>query len=169
MENISEFYDSAQRALDSFGKSIQCYKIERHAKADHLCYKCASSESFEKIRAILENESVFVYQSIIADRRIAVIKLKKSLTSIIGNIDVIELSDQKPDKSQKEGYDHVEVYPVNFGYEQLVSELKNKGVEIKEVVRPHHTTHDIKTESGLLLRLEREPLMDKIIREEMKL
>jgi predicted metalloenzyme YecM len=166
MRDIGEFYLKAQKFLREFDGFAKLHGLQKFLRADHLCYKCDSPESFERIRKILEYEK-FVYQSIISKRRIAMIKVKTPLNSILGNIDLIELSDQKPDGSQEEGFDHVEVFPKTISYDELISNLNNAGLKLKEIVRPHHTTYDIEIKPNFILRLSREPLIEKIKREEM--
>jgi predicted metalloenzyme YecM len=112
------------------------------AQVDHLSYKCSSKESFENMRAMFEENSEFIFQSIISLRRIAYIKLKEPIATDLGNILYIELQDQKPDNSQKEKYDHVEVFPVNISYDEMVKKIGELDI-IVEVKRPHHLTHNI--------------------------
>ena len=44
---------------------------------------------------------------------------------------------------------------------------KKKFENAVKVERPHHTTYDIKLESGFEVKLTKEPLVEKIKREEM--
>ena len=81
------------------------------ATADHICYKCESSEEFESMRKMFESSSVFIYQSIISQRRIAIVKFLEPIQTSLGPIWFLELSDQKPDGSQKSEFDHIEIYP----------------------------------------------------------
>jgi predicted metalloenzyme YecM len=118
------------------------------------------------MREMLENESEYIFQSIISGRRIAIIRLKQGIETILGTINFLELSDQKLDGSQSEGFDHIEVYPVGWTYEEMVRELEEVET-VKKVERPHHTTHDIVLEEGFIFRLTQEPLIEKIKRSEM--
>lgn len=162
------FFINAQTmiaAVDSFAK---VHNLIGKAATDHLCYKCGSAESFEAIRRSFEHESVFVYQSIISQRRIAIIRFREPISTVLGPISVLELSDQKPDGSQKEGFDHIEIYPIDGSTKNLVAHIRSFGTTIETVVRPHHTTHDIRLPEGYLVRIEDEPLLQKIIRDEMR-
>ena len=165
---LEDFYEEVKPLVSSFALFMEKYGLKDIAKPDHLCYKCVSQEEYEQMKPLFDFESDYVYQSIISERRIAIVRLKKSIDTPFGPLGFLELSDQKKDGSQKSGFDHIEIYPVKGTYLELIQKIENQGAEIKKVVRPHHTTHDIEIESGFLIRLEEEPLEDKIKREEMK-
>jgi hypothetical protein len=150
--------------LDAF---VESNGLVGKVEADHISHKCQSAESFERIRKAFEHDSKWIYQSIISQRRISLIRFEPGLRTSVGPIGLLELSDQKPDMSQKDGFDHVEVYPVGIDYGQLVWDLGKRGLEVKEVVRPHHTTHDITLDDGFIVRLTRSRLAEKVRREEM--
>ena len=136
------------------------------AVADHICYKCASRDEFESIRALFETNSAYLYQSIISNRRIAIIRFLVPIPSALGDIWFLELSDQKPDGSQESGFDHVEVYPRSGTMDELADGLEKKGVVVEKVVRPHHTTFDIVVRGTFKVRIEPDALVEKIRREE---
>ena len=138
------------------------------AKADHLCYKCGTTDEFEAIRALFEVDCAFVYQSIISNRRIAIIKFSTSIPSSLGDIWFLELSDQKPDGSQESGFDHVEMYPTGGTMDALAIDLEKKGVTVEKVVRPHHTTYDVVVQGTFKVRIEPDALVEKIKRDEMR-
>ena len=167
MDNISEFYTTGQKWIANFDGFIGKYALKGRAKPDHICYKCDSSYSFERSRKMFESEAKWIYQSIISGRRIAIIRLKKPFTTPLGHISVLELSDQKPDGSQKEGFDHIEFYPVGMTYEELVKYLEEEGATVTKIERPHHTTHNIIIKDGVTFCVTRGPLADKIKGEEM--
>lgn len=162
---LDTFFQAATTSVASFDAWARSVNVE--TKADHIGWKCASSQEFEHIRSLFEVESHFIYQSIISNRRIAVIGLTRSIPSALGDIRVLELSDQKPDGSQKSGFDHIEIYPVAGTAEELATKLAERGTMFEKIVRPHHTTYDAKIAGGLLVRIEAEPLTEKIMREEM--
>lgn len=163
-----KFFETAAPVIAAFGTFATDHQLAGRAAAEHICYKCASSASFEAIRAMFESESTFIYQSIISKRRIAIIRFREPLDTALGPITVLELSDQKPDGSQTEGFDHVEIYPTTGSIDDLVAYLQSKDVAIETVSRPHHTTHDIVLAGGFKVRIEDEPLLNKIKREEMR-
>lgn len=165
MRTLEAFFTAANPSLQlaaDWGKNIQL-----KATADHICYKCSSAEEFEQLRALFEQQSTFIYQSIISQRRIAVIKFLHPLSTAWGEIWYLELSDQKPDGSQASGFDHIELYPAVGSVEELVASLEQQGVVLEKTVRPHHTTFDLTIGEGFKLRLEPEPLVEKIQRDEM--
>lgn len=166
---IEEFTKGAETYIQEFDQFIQTHNLQEHSKVDHLCYKCESAKEFERMRRMFEQHSDFIYQSIISNRRIDIIRLQPAIVTAAGPIYFIELSDQKPDGSQQSSFDHSEIYPTSTSYDALVQLLREKGVDIVEVKRPHHTTHDISLTSGFGVKISHEPLIEKIKREEIKL
>src|SRR3990167_529826 len=156
MQTIQDFFEDAERFRELFDDWVTA--IFPPAKADHLCFKCESANEFEKRRSWFEGESSFIYQSLIADRRIAIIKLLKPLSTKLGDIWYVELSDQKPDGSQQSGFDHIEIYPKKGRIEDLRAFLESKGMMLQKIVRPHHTTYDGVIKEMGKIRLEEEPL-----------
>lgn len=163
---INDFFTNAQKYTDLFSKWAK--KFSPPAIADHICYKCGSREEFENLRHLFEGESEFMYQSIISKRRIAIVKFKKPLTTVLGDIWYLELSDQKPDGTQTSGFDHMEIYPSEGTMDALAESLEEKGTPLEKIERPHHVTYDGIIEGNFKIRLEPEPLVEKIKREEIK-
>ena len=168
MKTLEEFYEGSKKFVEIFDAFAAKLAIVGRAQADHICYKCGSKESFEQMRAMFESESRYVYQSIISKRRIAVIRLTQSIETSLGTINFLELSDQKPDNSQHDGFDHIEAYPVGWSYDDMVKEFEAREKVIK-VERPHHSTHDIDIGNGFLFRCTHEPLIEKIKSQELLL
>lgn len=163
---LETFLAAATPSIHAFNEWVATN--EPNGKADHICYKCESTEEYQSILELFQKESSFIYQSIISARRIAIIKFAKPFVTDLGEIWFLELSDQKPDGSQKSGYDHIELYPIEGNADALASELEfMRGIEWEKVVRPHHTTYDLPIFEDFKVRLEDEPLIDKIKREEM--
>lgn len=171
LANTSDFRIKANAAVFYLSHFAHKHSLQGRARADHFCYKCGSAESFEHMRKMLEGESDFIFQSIISRRRIAYIRLKNPIETVLGSVEYLELSDQKPDKSQMEGFDHVEAYPVGWSYEDMITMFEDGEETVMLEERPHHTTHSIiiaRPENPFLFRCTREPLIEKIKREEMK-
>ncbi len=166
MKTLQDFYNEAQNLVTAFDAFSAKHSLVGRALPDHICYKCESAASFEEVRGMLENESDYIFQSIISGRRIAIVRLKQGIETTLGMINFLELADQKMDGSQSDGFDHIEVYPVGRTYEEMVREFELSETVIK-VERPHHTTHDIALEGGFLFRCTQEPLIEKIRRSEM--
>lgn len=165
VSHLEEFFSQAEPFVQIFDAHVPS---ETPAKADHICFKCADSAEFESMRALFESTSGFVYQSIIAGRRIAIIKLPKAIQTVLGEIWYLELSDQKPDGSQVSGFEHIEIYPTGGRMDALAEQLEKTGMIFEKVIRPHHSTYDAVLERAFKLRLEDEPLMEKIIKTELK-
>jgi len=161
-KDVSHFYECAKDAVEIFNKFILDNGLSNLVEADHICYKVSSAKNFESLRKIFERGNKWIYQAIISKRRIAIIRTDQFINTLVGDVDLVELSDQKPDGSQTDRFDHIEIYPVRITYDDLVSTLVSKGFEVKEIVRPHHTTHDIKLENGFIVRLTRDKLARKI-------
>jgi len=166
ISTVEDFYSGASTLLERFNEFAHTHTLINEAVADHICYKCGSSESFEKMRAIFEMQSDYMYQSIISQRRIAYIRFKTPLPTSLGNIWYLELSDQKPDGSQCEGFDHIEVYSTRDAYVDMVEKLKTTETVV-HVERPHHTTDDVDMGNGFLFRCSPGPLIEKIKADEI--
>ena len=161
IHTTQDFFEASQKYITLFDAFAVTHNLVGKTLADHICYKCGSTEEFERLRALFEHESLFVYQSIISKRRIAYIGFKTGIETALGTINYLELSDQKEDGSQKEGFDHIEVYPTVGSYEDMVNRLAET-VEVTHVERPHHTTDDVTIGEGFLFRCTRGPLIEKI-------
>lgn len=166
-KNIEEFNTECRKTIDAFDRFAEKHKLAGLAVADHIGFKCDSGETFDFVRALLENESEFIYQSMISGRRNAVLKLKREIATALGAITTFELADQKPDGSQHNTFDHIEIFPTGCSYDELVSKLQNEDEVINKKDRPHHVTHDIKLNGEFTVRLTRELLLAKIKREQM--
>ncbi len=165
-QTIKEFYTDSETYIQQFDAFAEKHGLIGRVAADHICYKCASAESFEHIRALFEHESEYMHQAIISNRRIVYIRLKYPISTTLGPIYFLELSDQKVDGSQKEGFDHVEIYPTAQSYEDTIAQLELFET-VTKVERPHHTTHDIDIGGGFLFRCTEGPLIEKIKNSEM--
>lgn len=166
-KSTTEFFAGSQKSVSLFNAFAKKHLLIGRAQADHICYKCQSAASFEAVRALFEGESEFIYQSIISGRRIAYIKFKSEVHTDLGAIHFLELSDQKPDGSQKEGFDHIEVFSTQGTYEEMVAML-SETENVMHVERPHHTTDDVELEDGFLFRCTRGALVEKIKTTEMR-
>lgn len=167
MMTFDQFLLQAKEKITIFNTFISTHQLENKIIADHIGYKCASSEYFETLRRLLEAHADYLYQSVISERRIAVIKLIEPIVTTCGPIRFLELADQKPDGSQQDGFDHLECYPTDSTLEEMVTYIMDKKINVNKVVRPHHTTYDTSLADNFKLRLEAEPLINKIVREEI--
>jgi predicted metalloenzyme YecM len=166
IKTIDDFYSEAEKSVKIFDAFVKKHSVQNKIKVDGICYKCGSRETFERIRALFENHSKYIYQSIISKRRLAYIKLNRNIETTLGLISFLKLSDQKPDNSQTEGFDHIEVYPAIISYDEMVKTL-SKSEKVVRVERPHHSTDDIEITSDFLIRCSEGPLILKIRDSEM--
>ncbi len=162
---IDAFYEEADPFVNQFNEWAK--ELRFAALADHICYKCASANEFEDLRRLFETNSAFIYQSFISNRRIAIVKLPRAIKTHLGPIWFLELSDQKPDGSQSSGFDHVEIYPASSTAAYMIEKIGKRGFPFDRVERPHHTTYDLRFDNGFKIRVEDEPLVEKIKRKEM--
>ena len=165
--SLEAFYQAAEPYVSLFDTFASKYPLIDYVVPDHICYKCGSRASFEKLRDIFEREGCWVFQSTISKRTIAYIRLKQPLKTVLGDINYLELADQKPDRTQRARFDHIEVYPSEWTYDNMIKHLSDAGERVLVNERPHHSTHEIDIGSGFKFSCTRERLVDKIKREEM--
>jgi predicted metalloenzyme YecM len=167
LQNTIDLESVSKNQRDEFNAFCSDCNLVGKISADHIGLKCSSTELYEKQRLLFEFNSRFVYQSIISKRRISIIGLMEGLPTVAGNLNFLELSDQKPDGTQKDIVDHLEIVPTSISYEVLVSIIREKGYTLKETIKPHHSTYDVVLPSGFVVKLSREMLVDKIKRDEL--
>lgn len=167
MYTLEHFYKEAEELIKAFDAFVEKSDSRDMALPDHICFKCGDTETFESVRALLEKDALFLHQANISGRRIAMIKLAKGFVTSLGEITVLELSDQKPNNSQTTTFDHIEIYPKDMPFEGFVEKIESSGVPIKKIERPHHTTYDIPIDDKYNVKLTEEPIFEKIKRDEM--
>lgn len=167
MHTLEHFYKDAEELISKFNAFVEKSDVKDVALPDHICFKCGDAETFENIRSLLEKDAAFLHQANISGRRIAMIKLTKPFMTSLGEITVLELSDQKPNNSQTTTFDHIEIYPKDIFFDVLVEKIEASDVSLKKVERPHHTTYDIQIGDRYNVKLTKEPIFEKIKRDEM--
>jgi len=165
-DSVRDFLSNSAPIIAAFNTFCRKHNLGTFAAADHLGFRCGSHATFLKVHAVFTEESTYIYQSIISGRPIAIIKLKHPLETLAGPLWFVELADQKPDGSQTEGFDHIEIVPIEMACGALKAKLETKGERVEQKIRPHHTTYDVQL-AGLVVRLEEEPLIQKVKRAEM--
>ncbi|MFO0702519.1 MAG: VOC family protein [Candidatus Andersenbacteria bacterium] len=163
----SEFLAGGLAPIVTLNQIAEDYGLVGRARADHLCYKCGDHASYLHLREVLEPYADYNHVAPIGGRMISYLKLREPLSTVLGPIWYIELSDQKPDGSQHEGFDHVEVYPTESSMRALAVHLEARGLQTSAGSCPTHETIDVRRIKGLKLRIEAGPLVEKIAREEM--
>ncbi len=168
MKDIENFYEQSTELVEFFNKFIIENNLQEVVVVDHICFKCESNASFEVWRKVFEWEAKNFYQAIISKRRIALVLFKQNIKTVAGEIGYLELSDQKPDNSQLETFDHIEVFPKNKNQnaiEEILKILDEKKINYTKEVKPHITQYEISL-GKYTLRLAGERLIDKIKKSE---
>jgi predicted metalloenzyme YecM len=165
--NNKEFFAQAGSALETMRLFIAGNDLATILIPDHLCYKCASHEEFLEIRSMLERESFYLYESWISDRLIAILKLKEPISTAFGDISYLELQDKKERSGPLSGFTHIEFYPATTTYETVLEKMKEKKIQIISDPTPHHPIHEVTLSDTFVFRLEHEPVIKKIKREEL--
>lgn len=179
------------RTIDAFfhAMSLACEEFDRwtgsfwpNAFVDHIGFKCSSREEFTFLRDMLDPVRRFRYESTISGRTIAIIAFERDAPAmpkgwkrtpghtLLGMVNYLELSDQKPDGSQRSGFDHFEIVSRAGTPEMMATHLSkiDSRYQFFPSGRAHHPTYDMRIPgSGLKIRIEPEPLIEKIRREEM--
>jgi predicted metalloenzyme YecM len=164
---VSEFYTAAEEYVALFDAFALKHALVGKVQADHICYKCDSLETYEQMRAMFEPEAQYLYQSIVSERRVAIVRLKNGIATSLGVINFVELSDRKPTETKPNRFDHIEAFPTAYSYDEMVAELgKTEEVILDE--RSHHTTHDIVIKDTFLFRCTHGPLIDLVKDGEMR-
>ncbi len=156
-------------------------KIGDRAIIDHAGYKCASHSEYKKIRGLFMSQQqqygIWAYESYISNRKITYVRLKHPivLNTKHGKIEInyLEIQDQKPDSSQVSGIDHIEILPKEkVTQELLIEELRLFQYNVILGGKAHHVTYDFEipylNNKNLLVKIPKEPLVEKIKRDEMK-
>lgn len=166
---FAAFAEAAAQYLELTRRFVDTHNLAGQVTIDHICYKCQSSAEYDAIRAMLEQNppSTFLFQSILSKRRVAYVSLQSGLP--IGDQAVmwVELADKRPVEEKLLGFHHIEMYPLNMSYSDLVAKLQSEGETIVLKERPHHTTHDIVLSGGFIVRLTDVPLIRKIVAERL--
>lgn len=166
IKTIDYFYKEAKKIVELFDEHCQNLRLENHAKVDHFGLRTSSHSIYLELREIFSGHSLFIYESIISNRPISIIKLKIPLQTKLGVLHFLELSDQKPDGSQIDIFDHFEIVPQGMVYKELVGLVKASGVNLRENNKIHHSTFDIVL-PDMVIKLSKQMLIDKIKNEEI--
>lgn len=164
MDNIETFQKRAAEYLELLFEFLHEHNLIEKVFVDHIGYDSGSNQEYENLRKILEEHSEYLYQANISERRISVFKLNQKISCHQKNLETqyIELADQKPDGSQSEGFDHIEIHPQNISFEELIEICESKNLGFKKKERPHHVTFDLKLSNDLGVKLTNTKLFEKI-------
>jgi predicted metalloenzyme YecM len=168
IQSINEFYVEGKKIVAAFDAYVTEHELHELAIVDHFGLRCSSHEVYLNTLELFTYESQYIYTSIISQRPISIIKLKIPLQTVLGELWFLELSDQKPDGSQSNVFDHFEIVAKQTSYQELVQNIQNKDIVLRENIKPHHSTYDIVL-PDMVIKLSEERLVAKIKREEMLL
>jgi predicted metalloenzyme YecM len=162
MISIQNFQNNATEYLNLLENFLTENDLLEKVFVDHIGYDSGSNSEYETLREVLEQNSCFIHQVNISERRIAVAKLAKEISTTNFSTPYIELADQKTDDSQTEGFDHIEIHPKNISFDELVSLCESKRLGFKKKERPHHVTYDLRISNNLGIKLTSVELSEKI-------
>lgn len=164
--NLADICQPAVFQLDNF---CEVNGLQGLVKADLVCIKCSSREVYDARRNYYDMDSRFIYQAIVSGRRIALVGLKEGLKTSVGDMTVLEIVDQKPDNSQTDRLTHIAVVPSSVSYEEILETLKKNGANLEDVSREDgYTATDVVLPTTFRIRIEKESLLERIKREELK-
>ncbi len=155
--------------------------IGDRAVIDHIGYKCSSNSEYKKMKnlfmSVHQKYAVWAHEAYISKRRITYVRLKIpfSIDTDHGKqeISYLEIQDQKHNGSQISGIDHIEILPKEkVTQDLLIEELRLFQYDVKLGGKEHHITYDFEipylSSKKLLVKIPKEPLVEKIKRDEMK-
>lgn len=168
-KSFQDFKSASASYLELCDQFIDQHNLKGRVIVDHICFKCRTSGEYDQIRTVLENDppSRYVYQVILAWRRVGYIGLREGIAIRNGSVACIELADKKPVLDDTPGFHHVEIFPVGMSYQELIGEMMDAGEDVVLKKRTHHTTHDIKLPGGFLIRFTDKPLIKHIVEREL--
>lgn len=143
---LGDWYKDGSAYLDRCTTLMRCREIVDY-ELDHICFECESHDSFVEVREMLVSaEAQILHTAEISGRDISIIRLKHPISVTNGGstyqISTLELSDQKPDDSQEEGFDHIEIRR-DGDADGLVQEFLSKDIGVIPNDKPHHSTRDV--------------------------
>ena len=163
--NLADICKAAIFQLDNF---CEVNGLRNLVKPELVCITCSSKEVYEARKAYYEFDNRFIYQAPVSNRRIALIGLKESLRTSVGEIGLLEIVDQKPDNSQTDRLTHVGIVPQGIPYEEIIIKLKENGANLEDRSRPDgYTACDVVLPTTFRIRIQKESLLGRVKREEM--
>ena len=141
---LAQFHEAAWPIIEAFDNwDAQAFNVG--VGVDHICYQCGSSVEFDHVRRALERESKEIRQFVISEQRVAIVELSVPVSSsFLGTIRYVKIVDQKPGGTQKAGFTHIAIVPVEGTLEGLVKRCKKRGDVVTEIVPPFFPCFEIK-------------------------
>lgn len=84
-------------------------KLPVHWDIDHLCYRAATEESYQKLKDSFSQFGFLLIESEVNGRMIATYKLNDPIYYLDWRIDLVELPAPKKGKMTAEGFEHIEI------------------------------------------------------------
>lgn len=109
--NTAQFHSLANQFLIHLFDDITRAKIKLpvHWDIDHLCYRAATEEGYQKLKNDFAAFGNLLIESVVNGRMIATFKLHEPVFFQDWRIDLVELPAPKKGKSTPEGFEHIEV------------------------------------------------------------
>ena len=103
------FQDQIIPFLDALFACIKADKIDvSQLELDHICYRVATEESYQEMKAFLEKKATLLSETMINQRPICSFRLSEPLMYKKRAIWVLELPSPKAGSPYAEGFEHVE-------------------------------------------------------------
>ncbi len=96
------FLEKIESNLKLLGIHLDDYFI------DHICYRVASVDRYEELKAYLEKDHLLLHEAMISNRPIATFKFNEAIKYKHHQIPLIELPAPKGEVSYEEGFEHIE-------------------------------------------------------------
>lgn len=100
--NIQNFLNEFFKELDSTGIDYSKFVI------DHIGYQCDSGEDYDSKKIELEESADLLNEHIFKERRIGIFKFKNPIEYNDSSIQLLELIEPEPGKSEFSHWEHVE-------------------------------------------------------------
>ena len=84
------------------------------------------------------------------------------MQSLCGDISLLELFDQKPDGSQKAGFNHIEIHPKTGTLQGLVNRCRQQDITVHETRRERGKTYHVDIEGGFKVHFEWDSILARV-------
>lgn len=123
LNQVSNFLDQLYNEVESVGIDVSNLNI------DHIAYTTSSSEEYDKVLPLFLSEGTMVKESMISERRVAMIKLNFPILYRQNKIEVVELIEPTKDEPKNSEWEHAEFLIDN--YDNFIAKYPNLDWNIK--------------------------------------
>ncbi len=159
---IIKFLDDIFPKIEEKGINIDKFKL------DHIGYQASSATDYQKKRDDFFKYGNLISESIVGNRRVAVIKLTKPLIYKDDNLNVIEVIEPKPKQEVKSSWDHIELTS-DYELEELMEKYPNIEWKTSALNRDIFPMLILKLESGYTIKFPRRSAMEEVQRQQKEL